>query len=334
MDNIIEISNVSIHFPIEKGILKKVVGVVRAVDDVSLFIPRGTTMGLVGESGSGKTTLGRAILQGYKLTTGSIFFNDDKNNLRIDNIKRKEFKYIRKNLQMIFQDPFSSLDPRKTVLDIISEPLKINFSLSKKNIESKVLDILDLVGLDKKYLKRFPHAFSGGQRQRIGIARALVMNPKFIICDEAVSALDVSVQAQILNLLKELQKKFNLTYLFIAHDLSVVEYISDMIAVMYLGEIIEIRKKNAIFQKPLHPYTEGLIRSIPLPNIYNKFIDKEILKGEIPLISKNIKGCYFHNRCSNKKDICLTKKPALEKKGDMTYVSCHFSNNLNLKGIQ
>ena len=162
----------------------------------------------------------------------------------------------------------------------------------------------------------------------------LVMNPKFIICDEAVSALDVSVQAQILNLLKELQKKFNLTYLFIAHDLSVVEYISDMIAVMYLGEIIEIRKKNAIFQKPLHPYTEGLIRSIPLPNIYNKFIDKEILKGEIPLISKNIEGCYFHNRCSYKKDICLTKRPALEKKGDMTYVSCHFSNNLNLKGIQ
>ena len=259
---LLEVRGLKKYFPIEQGLLRRVVGHVRAVDHVSLSINKGRTLGLVGESGSGKTTLGRCVLRAIDSTAGEILFHHEGKTTDLAQLRRRDLREFRKHMQMIFQDPYSSLDPRKTVFDIVSEPLRINKIASGKALEDRVRTALERVGLNVRYMKRYPHAFSGGQRQRIGIARALSINPQLIVCDEAVSALDVSVQAQILNLLKDLQEEFHLTYLFIAHDLSVVEHVSDEVAVMYVGKLVEQAPTQRLFARPRHPYTEALLSAI------------------------------------------------------------------------
>ncbi|MBZ0302704.1 MAG: ATP-binding cassette domain-containing protein, partial [Anaerolineae bacterium] len=252
---LLEVRGLKKHFPIEAGFLRRTVGYVYAVDDVSFKIPTGKTLGLVGESGCGKTTLGRCIVRALPVTDGEILFHSDEHIIDLSKMTRSELRPVRRHLQMVFQDPYLSLNPRKTILDIVGEPLRINRVAEGQSLEHRVRELMDMVGLDIKFLNRYPHAFSGGQRQRIGIARALALNPELIVCDEPVSALDVSVQAQILNLLQELQRELGLTYLFVAHDLSVVEHISDQIAVMYVGKIAEMADTEDLFRKPKHPYT-------------------------------------------------------------------------------
>jgi peptide/nickel transport system ATP-binding protein len=323
---LLEIKDVSVFFPIEKGVLKRVVGYVRAVDEVSLTIHRGKTLGLVGESGSGKTTLGHAILRAVNPTAGEILFHAGEESVDIASLSRREMREIRKHMQMIFQDPYSSLDPRKTVFDIVSEPLKINRLARGVALEQRVREVLELVGMDVKYMKRYPHAFSGGQRQRIGIARALSIHPDLIVCDEAVSALDVSVQAQILNLLKDLQDEFNLTYLFIAHDLSVVEHVSDEVAVMYVGKVVEQADTETLFRAPKHPYTEALLSAIPRP-------DEGGLEGGLPDPAHPPRGCYFHPRCKYAQQLCREQEPPLVEVGPNHVAACHFAAELNLEGM-
>ncbi|GKX27716.1 ABC transporter ATP-binding protein [Vallitalea longa] len=306
---------------------------IKAVNGVSFEVDKGETIGVVGESGCGKSTLGRCIVNAHKPTKGEIIYKSkDGREYDLANIDKKLLKQLRKEIQMIFQDPYSSLDPRMTVYDIISEPLKANFKLSKKEIETKVKDIATKVGLNPSYLMRYPHAFSGGQRQRIGIARALVLFPQLIVCDESVSALDVSVQAQVINLLKELQNELDLTYIFISHDLSVVEYISDKIAVMYLGKIVEYCKTDELFKKPLHPYTEALLSAVPVADP-TKISDRIPLEGEIPNPADPPKGCFFHTRCKYCVDECKTKNVELIEKEPNHFVACHRANEIDLKGI-
>lgn len=306
---------------------------VKAVDNVSFDVKEGETVGIVGESGCGKTTLGRAIVKALDATAGEVIYrSEDGTDYDLQSIDSKTMKKVRNEIQMIFQDPFSSLDPRMTVYDIITEPMKANFKMSKKEMEERVKNIAVKVGLNPSYLKRYPHAFSGGQRQRIGIARALVLYPRVIVCDEAVSALDVSVQAQVVNLLKDLQEEMKLTYLFISHDLSVVEHISDKVGVMYLGKMVEYAKTSELFSKPLHPYTEALLSAVPIadPTIV---IERIPLDGEIPNPANPPSGCPFHTRCKYATEKCKTDPVDYVDMGEGHYVACHRAKELKLKGI-
>ena len=330
---LLEVRGLKKYFPIEEGLLRRVVGHVRAVDDVSLRIDKGKTLGLVGESGSGKTTLGRCVLRAQDLTAGEIIFHHDGASTDLAQLSRRDMRDFRKHMQMIFQDPYSSLDPRKTVYDIVSEPLRINRVASGKELEERVRQALEHVGLDFRYMKRYPHAFSGGQRQRIGIARALSINPQLIVCDEAVSALDVSVQAQILNLLKDLQDELNLTYLFIAHDLSVVEHVSDDVAVMYVGKLVEQAPTQALFARPRHPYTEALLSAIPKPDPDQPLPESGGIEGELPDPAHPPSGCYFHPRCPYAQDLCREEAPPLQEVAPGHSAACHFSSELELAGL-
>lgn len=306
---------------------------VKALNDVSFDVKRGETIGIVGESGCGKSTLGRCIVNAHKPTEGEIHFhNKGGGSYELASVGKDQLRKLRRDIQMIFQDPYSSLNPRMTVYDIITEPLKANFKLSKSEMEEKVKDVARKVGLNPSYLKRYPHAFSGGQRQRIGIARALVLLPQLIVCDESVSALDVSVQAQVINLLKELQVEFELTFLFISHDLSVVEYISDRIAVMYLGKIVEYCEADELFIKPLHPYTEALLSAVPIadPKLEASRIP---IEGELPDPSNPPSGCKFHTRCRFCEERCRLEEPELYEASSGHHVACHRYEELNLTGI-
>ncbi len=332
--SLLEVRGLKKYFPIEEGLLRRVVGHVRAVDQVSLSIGKGRTLGLVGESGSGKTTLGRCVLRAIDLTAGEILFHHDGATTDLAQLSRRGMREFRKHLQMIFQDPYSSLDPRKTIFDIVSEPLRIHRIAKGRELEDRVRTALELVGLDVRYMKRFPHAFSGGQRQRIGIARALSINPQLIVCDEAVSALDVSVQAQILNLLNDLQEEFNLTYLFIAHDLSVVEHVSDDVAVMYVGKLVEQAPTQALFARPRHPYTEALLSAIPRPDPDQPLPETGGIEGELPDPANPPSGCYFHPRCPYAEAICREAEPPLVQVAPQHTAACHFAEELELNGLE
>lgn len=330
---LLEVKSLKRYFPIEKGFWRKVVGYVKAVDDIDLYIKEGETLGLVGESGCGKTTTGRCILRAIEPTGGEILFKTESNKVvDIARLDKKKLRQMRKHMQMIFQDPYSSLDPRMTVLDIIGEPILVNKIAKGKELQEKVKDLVKVVGLNIKHLKRYPHAFSGGQRQRIGIARALAPNPKLIVADEPVSALDVSVQAQILNLLQDLQEEFKLTYLFIAHDLSVIKHISHRVAVMYVGKIVEVAKTEGLFLSPQHPYTEALLSAVPKPDPRLK-VERIILSGEVANPANPPSGCYFHPRCRYAKELCKKENPKLKETNPEHYVSCHFAKELTLQGI-
>ena len=318
---LIDVKGLKVHFPIKGGILNRTVATVKAVDGVDLFVPRGETLGLVGESGCGKSTTGRAILQLIRPTAGSVSFEGvDLTKLSNDQVRRK-----RSEMQMIFQDPYGSLDPRFTVGQIISEPLE-NFKRgNQKEVREEVGHLLEVVGLNPYYVNRFPHEFSGGQRQRIGIARALALHPKLVIADEPVSALDVSIQAQVLNLLKDLQQQFGLTYLFVAHNLSVVKHISDRVAVMYLGRVAELADSEELYKMPLHPYTQALLSAIPVPDPDIESRRKRIiLEGDVPSPVNPPSGCNFHPRCWKAQQICREVIPPLEAKQPNHYAACHF----------
>ena len=315
---IMKAKNVKEYFPIRKGIFSTVKDFVKAVDNVNFFIKKGETFGLVGESGCGKTTLGRTLIKLIPPTNGTVYFMG--NNL--SDISKSELRKLRLHMQIVFQDPSSSLNPRMTVKQIIGEPIKINSKLKNEEITQKVLLLLKTVGLDEQHMYRFPHEFSGGQKQRIGIARALALNPDFIVLDEPTSALDVSVQAKILNLFKDLQKKFNLTYLFITHDLSVIKYISDRVAVMYAGKIVELSPTKELFKKQLHPYTIALLCCIPIPDpkIKKEFI---VIKGEVPSLINPPSGCKFHPRCPKRMPKCKEIEPELIEINNEHFVACH-----------
>ncbi|MDP7628696.1 MAG: ATP-binding cassette domain-containing protein [SAR202 cluster bacterium] len=315
------VSQLRKYFPVKKGIIfDRMIGNVRAVDDVSFEIFRGETLGLVGESGSGKTTVGRSLLRIIEPTSGAIEFDGQD----ILKMTRKEFRRIQHRMQMIFQDPYASLNPRIRVSDIVAEPLEIQGELSKQEIKDRVAELLELVGLEKAYIKRYVHEFSGGQRQRIGIARALVLKPDLIVCDEPISSLDVSIQAQIVNLLEELQDRFGLTYLFIAHDLSMVRQVSDRIAVMYLGKIMELASKQTIYAKPLHPYTKALISAVPVPDpeIEAKR-ERIVIKGDVPHPSNPPKGCVFNTRCPIAESQCYEELPKYKQVNPGHWVACY-----------
>ena len=334
-DVLLEVRDLKKHFPIEKGFLRTVHGHVRAVDGVSFQIREGETFGLVGESGSGKTTLGRCIVRAINPTEGQIIFRlPDGEEVDIADLGKKELRQVRRHFHMIFQDPYSSLDPRMTVLDIIAEPIRNNKLLAdKRQIQDRVRELMDRVGLDIRHLNRYPHAFSGGQRQRIGIARSLAPSPRLIVCDEAVSALDVSIQAQILNLLEDLQEEFDLTFLFIAHDLSVVEHISDRVGVMYVGQLVEMADTEALFADPKHPYTEALLSAVPTTDPEIK-MDRIILPGEVANPADPPSGCYFHPRCRYAQDICREQEPAWTEVGRDHFAACHFADELDLRGVE
>ena len=292
---LVKIEDLKMYFPIYRGVIRRQVGSVRAVDDVSLEVYKGETLGLVGESGCGKTTLGRTVLQLYKPTSGHVYYED----VDLTKLKPEAQRQMRKYMQMIFQDPYASLNPRMSVRDIIGDPMVAFGAASGKQIDDRVRELLQLVRLDPEYAYRFPHEFSGGQRQRIGVARALAMNPSFIVCDEPISALDVSIQAQVVNLLEDLQRDLGLTYLFIAHDLSMVRHISDRVAVMYLGVVVELADRNEIYDNPLHPYTKALLSAIPVPDpAYYETRQRIILEGDVPSPANPPSGCRFRTRCS------------------------------------
>ena len=333
---LLELKNLKVHFPITRGVFKKVIGQVKAVDDISFSTFEGETLALVGESGCGKSTMGRCIIGINKPTEGKInYYEKNGDYVDLGTKDKKQLKPFRQAIRMIFQDPYSSLNPRMKVLQIVGEPLVRNNIASGSELEDRVLDLLKKVGLRPEYIHRYPHAFSGGERQRIGIARALALNPRLIIADEAVSALDVSVQAQILNLMQDLQAEFNLTYLFITHDLSVVEYLSDRVAVMYVGKIVEIGTKKQIFNNPKHPYTAALLSAVPKPNPRLKNSENRILlKGEVADPSNPPSGCYFHPRCPYSQEKCKTDEPKLLELGNGQIVSCHFSEELELNGVE
>ena len=331
--NILVVKNLKKYFPIRQGLLQRSVGNVRAVDDVSFTIQENEVLGLVGESGCGKTTVGRTILRLYEPTAGEIwFYAKDGRRVDIANIELKAMKPLRQQMRMIFQDPFSSLNPRLTVKDIISEPLIIHKIAKGREAEDRVAELMRSVGLDSAYMQRYPHEFSGGQRQRIGLARTLSLSPRLIIADEPVSALDVSVQAQVLNLLQELQAKLGLTLLFVAHDLSVVEHISDRIAVMYVGKLVEIAETTELLRNPLHPYAEALISAVPPADPAIR-LDRIILEGDVPSPAHPPSGCVFHPRCQYAQDICSQEAPSLQEIKAGHFVSCLFADELQLQGI-
>jgi len=320
-DGLLVVNNLEKRFPIKGGIFGKEVASVKAVQGVSFAIKRGETLGLVGESGCGKSTLGRCILRLIEPSSGEIFFNG-RNVLAME---QEELRLIRRKMQIIFQDPFASLNPRMTVGSIISEPIKIHGLAKGADITKRVLKLLDLCGLRAEAINRYPHEFSGGQRQRICIARALAVEPEFIVCDEPVSALDVSIQAQIVNLLQDLQQELKLTYLFIAHDLKVVEHISNRVAVMYLGRMAELAPAENLYEKPRHPYTQALFSAIPMPNPKGKK-QRIILQGDVPSPISVPPGCSFHPRCPIAKDNCKKDEPVLEAKAEAHYASCWYSS--------
>ena len=331
-DSLLDVKNLSMHFPIMGGILRRPVGKVHAVTDVSFELKKGETFGVVGESGCGKSTLGRTIVRLYEATQGSVNFQGKD----IAHLKGESLMNLRREIQMIFQDPYASLNPRMTIRDILEEPLILHklCNSAEERLE-KVKEIVKVVGLRISDINKFPHEFSGGQRQRIGIARALTLNPSIIVCDEAVSALDVSIQSQVLNLLIDLQKRLKLTYLFISHDLTVVKYISDRIAVMYLGRIVELASSDGIYDKPMHPYTKALLSAVPVPDP-DRVYESEILEGEVPSPSNPPSGCPFHTRCKYATDRCTNELPRLSKvDGDESHlVACHFAEKLHKEAVQ
>lgn len=307
-------------------------GQVRAVDDVSFDIRRGETLGLVGESGCGKSTVGKLILRALKPTAGEIIFTLDDRQMRINELSDTELRPLRRHAQLIFQDPYASLNPRMTVREIIGEPILVNRETQIADLDARVVELMDLVGLDSRYLRRYPHAFSGGQRQRIGVARALALNPDLIIADEPVSALDVSIQAQILNLLSDIQQELELTYLLISHDLSVVEYVSNRVAVMYVGKLVELADTEEIFRHPRHPYTEALLMAVPRISERDR-PETYTLSGNVADPANPPSGCYFHPRCRYATDICSTKPVVMKQVANGHQVACHRSRDLSLKGL-
>jgi peptide/nickel transport system ATP-binding protein len=330
---LLDVRGLKKYFPIQRGLLRRVVGQVKAVDGVSFFIREGETLGLVGESGCGKTTTGRLILRAMEPTEGEVYYRKDGKLVNYLKLPNNELKAFRREMQIIFQDPFSSLNPRMTVMDIVSEPLMIHGEASGDALKMQVRELLEAVGLRAQHMNRYPYAFSGGQRQRIGIARALALRPKLIVCDEPVSALDVSIQAQTLNLLEDLQHQFGLTYLFIAHDLSVVEHISDRVAVMYLGNIVELAASQELYAQPRHPYTEALLSSVPRtdPDHVSRRI---VLEGDVPSPANPPSGCKFHPRCRYARDICSQKQPEWEEISPDHWVACHRAAEIKLQGME
>ncbi len=318
---LVRVEHLTKHFPITRGlIIQRVVGAVQAVDDVSFDIKRGETLGLVGESGCGKSTTGRTILQLYRPTAGKVYYGDKE----LTALKGEELRRQRRNMQIIFQDPYASLDPRMTVGNIISEPLEVHSIGNASERRERVQELLRLVGLNPYFVNRYPHEFSGGQRQRIGIARALALQPEFIVLDEPISALDVSIQAQVVNLLEDLQERFGLTYLFIAHDLSMVRHISDRTAVMYLGKIVELAPRDELYGEPLHPYTQALLSAVPIPDpVKERQRQRIILEGDVPSPVNPPRGCRFHTRCPLAVDVCREVVPEWREASPGHWVSCH-----------
>jgi oligopeptide transport system ATP-binding protein len=317
-DVLLKVENLKKYFPITGGLFGKTVGHVKAVDDVSFFVRKGETLGLVGESGCGKSTTGRVLMRLIEATEGKVVFEDQE----ITSLNSTAMRKMRKEIQMVFQDPFASLNPRHTVEKILEEPLIVHGVGDKEERKRRVREMLEVVGLSSYHAKRYPHQFSGGQRQRIGIARALMTKPKLIIADEPVSALDVSIQSQVLNLLEDLQREFGLTYIFIAHDLGVVKHISDRVGVMYLGRLVEITESEKLYEKPLHPYTRALLDSIPIPDPDVKK-DRELLSGDLPSPSNPPLGCAFHTRCKDCMDICKTNRPEMKEVEPGHFAACH-----------
>ncbi len=321
-DNVlVRVEHLKKYFPITRGIIfQRQVGAIKAVDDISFNIRRGETLGLVGESGCGKSTTGRTILQLYRPTAGSVLFEGQD----LAKMKGEQLRRMRRKMQMIFQDPYASLNPRMTVGNIVGEPLEVHGVAKGKERRERVQELLKLVGLNPYFINRYPHEFSGGQRQRIGVARALALNPSFIVCDEPISALDVSIQAQVVNLLEDLQGEFGLTYLFIAHDLSMVRHISDRIAVMYLGKIVELTDRNELYNNPLHPYTQALLSAVPIPDpVIEETRRRIILEGDVPSPANPPAGCNFSTRCPRVLDVCHEEEPEFKEVGPEHWVACH-----------
>ena len=317
---LLRVNNLVKHFPIMRGFIQKQVGAVRAVDDVSFVVKRGETLGLVGESGCGKSTTGRSILQLYRPTSGEVLFDG----VDLAKTKGEELRKMRRKMQMIFQDPYASLNPRMTVGEIVGEPLLVHNISNEKETNERVRQLLELVNLNPSFATRYPHEFSGGQRQRIGVARALALQPSFIVCDEPISALDVSIQAQVVNLLEELQEKFNLTYLFIAHDLSMVRHISDRVAVMYLGVIVELTTRDELYGNPLHPYAQALLSAVPIPDpVVEATRKRTILVGDVPSPANPPSGCRFRTRCPIAQPMCAESRPEFREVKPGHFVACH-----------
>jgi peptide/nickel transport system ATP-binding protein len=331
---LLEVRHLKKHFPIEAGLMKKRIGTVKAVDDVSFYINRNETLGLVGESGCGKTTLGRCILRAMEPTDGEVLFHLTPGEPPVELLKLppQELQQVRRQLALVFQNPYSSLDPRMTVLQIVIEPMLLN-GMNTEEATQRVGDLLEMVGLDRRQMNRYPHAFSGGQRQRIGIARALALNPQFVVADEAVSALDVSVQAQILNLLQDLKETLKPTFLFIAHDLSVIEHVSDRVGVMYVGNLVEMAPTEEIYLKPRHPYTEALLSAIPRVDPVHKF-KRILLPGEVANAANLPAGCCFHPRCKYCTERCTKEVPRWTEVSTGHYVACHRAEELELMGVE
>lgn len=323
---LLKVENLKMYFPIHHGVFQRKVGDVKAVDDVTFNVFHGETLGLVGESGCGKTSTGRAIIRLYKPTSGRVLFDD----LDLVTIGGEQLRKMRNKMQMIFQDPYASLNPRMSVREIVSEPLTVHKVASGQKKRDKVADLLHIVGLNPDLMNRYPHEFSGGQRQRIGLARALALNPALIICDEPISALDVSIQAQVVNLFEDLQEEFGLTYIFIAHDLSMVQHISNRVAVMYLGKIVEVASRDILYSNPLHPYTQALLSAVPIPDpVIEKERQRILLKGELPSPINPPKGCNFNTRCPVAEDICFEFEPDFVEIEDGHYCACHLVKPIN-----